>query len=209
MMRMTSVLAAALVLAACDGDTFGTSRESGSGAARMQVAVRGDDAPPSQSVQGADAGGPAFNHTSAQGTIAFRARVYAQSTTSGWVELTNNAASSSSVNASGHGNAVAFVSSRVEAGSYSRVRVVFQDVDANLTSGIQLDGGLLTGSLSVDLGSDAQVTVEREVSVSASATATPQLVINLNADAWLNQASATTRTVSETAFQAAVQVTAQ
>lgn len=205
MTRMASVLAAALVLAGCDGNAFGTSRGSGSGAARMQVTVRGDDAPVLQSVQRADGGGPAFNHTTAQGTIEFRARVYVQSTTSGWVELTNNAASSGSVNASGHGDAVAFVSSRVDAESYNRVRIIFQDVDANVTAG----AGLLTGNVSVDLAGDGQVVVEREVNVSASTTATTQLLINLNADAWLNQANATTRTVSEASFRNAVAVAAQ
>lgn len=205
MMRMTSMLAAALVLAACNGDATGT----GSGDARMNVAVRGDDPPASQSVQSADGGAPSFSHATASGTIDFRARVYVQSSTSGWVELTNNAAGSGSVDASGHGSALAFASSRVSAGSYNRVRVVFEDVDANLSGGLQVSTGLLTGSVSVNLESDGQVVVEREVNVSASSGAAAQVVINLNADAWLNQANATTRTVSEASFRNAVAVTAQ
>lgn len=207
MKKMTSTLAAALVmaLAACDGDVTG----SGSGDARLQVSARGDDAPASQSVSVRD-GAPSYTHTSAQGTIDFRARVYVQSSTSGWVELTNQAASAASVAASGHGEAVAFASSRVEAGSYNRVRVVFEDVDANISGGLQLStGGLLTGSISVNLESDGQVVVEREVNVSASSGATTQLVLNLNADAWLTRANATTRTVSEAEFRNAVQITAR
>jgi hypothetical protein len=35
------------------------------------------------------------------------------------------------------------------------------------------------------------------------------VLINLNADAWLNQASATTHTVSEASFRNAVAITAQ
>ena len=205
MKKVTSALAAALVmtLAACDGDVTG----SGSGDARLQLSARGDDAPASQSVS-AD-GAPSYTHTTAQGTIDFRARVYVQSSTSGWVELTSQAASAASVAASGHGEAVAFASSRVQAGSYNRVRVVFEDVDANISGGLQLSaGGLLTGSVSVNLESDGQVVVEREVNVTASSGATTRLVLNLNADAWLSRASATTRTVAEAEFRNAVQITA-
>lgn len=205
MKSMTSVLAAALLLAACDGDVTG----SGGGDARMQVAARGDDAPASQSVQSADGGAPSFSHTSAQGTIDFRARVYVQSSTSGWIELTEGAAGQGTVDASGHGSAVAFASSNVQAGSYNRVRVVFEDVDANLSGGLQISTGLLTGSVSVNLESDGQVVVEREINVSASSGATAQVLINLNADAWLNQANASTRTVSEASFRNAVAITAQ
>ncbi len=205
MMRMTSMLAAALVLAACNGDATGT----GGGDARMNVGVRGDDAPASQSLQSADGGAPSFAQTSAAGTIDFRARVYVQSSTSGWVELTNGAAGSGTVDASGRGSALAFASGRVAAGSYNRVRVVFEDVDANLNGGLQVSSGLLTGSVSVNLESDGQVVVEREISVSASSSAATQVIINLNADAWLNQANATTRTVSEASFRNAVVVTAQ
>lgn len=205
MKRMTSTMAAALALAlaACNGDATGT----GNGA-RMQVLARGDDAPASQSVQ--DAGGtPTYQQTSASGTIDFRARVYVQSSTSGWVELTNGAASQATVNASGAAQSVAFASSQVSAGSYNRVRVVFEDVDAHLSGSMLVTSGLLTGSVAVNLESDGQVVVEREVNVSASSSATAQILINLNADAWLSQANATTRTTSEAAFRNAVQVSAQ
>ena len=102
-----------------------------------------------------------------------------------------------------------FARSEIEAESYNRVRVVFQDVDANLSSGIQVGTGFLTGNVSVNLESDGQVVVEREVNVSASTGAASRIVINLNADAWLNSANAQTRTVSETEFRNAVRITAQ
>jgi hypothetical protein len=203
MKRITSMLAAALVLAACDGDVTGT------GDARLQVAARGDDAPAAAQSVSATGGAPRFSHASAQGTVDFSARVYVQSSTSGWVELTNQAASAASVAASGHGEAVAFASSRVEAGSYNRVRVVFEDVDAHLSSGLQLGTGLLTGTVSVNLESDGQVVVEREVNVTARSGASTQLLLNLNADAWLSRASTQTRTVAEAEFRNAVQITAQ
>ena len=206
MKKTTSSLAAALVLAlaACDGDATGT----GSGDAQLQVAARGDDAPAASQSLSARDGAPSYSHSSAQGTIDFRARVYVQSSTSGWVELTNQAAGTASVAASGHGEAMAFANSRVQAGSYNRVRVVFEDVDAHLNGSLAVNSGLLTGTVSVNLESDGQVVVEREVNVTASSGATTRLVLNLNADAWLSRASATTRTVAEAEFRNAVQITA-
>lgn len=209
MTQIKSTLAAALVmaLAACSGDPTGTG--GGSGDAQMQVMARGDDAAPSQSVSAQDGGAPSFSHGSASGTVDFRARVYVQTSTSGWVELTNRGAAEGTVDASGHGQAVAFASSRVQAGSYNRVRVVFEDVDAHLSGGLQIGTGLLTGSVSVNLESDGEVVVERTVSVQARSGETARLLINLNASAWLNSANAQTRTVSEAEFRNAVAITAE
>ena len=203
--KCTLAAALAMAMAACGGDATGST---GGGDAQMQVLARGDDAPASQSVS-AQEGSPSFTHTTASGTVDFRARVYVQTSTSGWVELTSGAAGQGTVDASGHGQAVAFASSRVAAGSYSHVRVVFEDVNAHLSSGLQIGTGLLTGSISVNLESDGQVVVERQVSVQARSGAAAQLLINLNASAWLNSANAQTRTVSESEFRNAVAITAQ
>ena len=207
--KSTLAIVLAMALAACSGDARGTGGGNGSGDAQMQVMARGDDAAPSQSVSAQDGGAPSFSHGSASGTVDFRARVYVQTNTSGWVELTNRGAAEGTVDASGHGQAVAFASSRLQAGSYSRVRVVFEDVDAHLSGGLQIGTGLLTGSVSVNLESDGQVVVERTVSVQARSGETARLLINLNAGAWLNSANAQTRTVSEAEFRNAVAITAQ
>ena len=42
------------------------------------------------------------------------------------------------------------------------------------------------------------------MSVTANAGSTAHLLVNLNSDVWLNQASATTHTVSETAFASTI-----
>jgi hypothetical protein len=63
--------------------------------------------------------------------------------------------------------------------------------------------------VAVNLESDGQVVVERDANVTVSADATSRILINLNADAWLNSANAQTRSVSEAAFRSAVRVTAQ
>lgn len=205
---MTKKISAALCAAAFVGALGACSDATGAsgGDAQMQVAAQGDNPPGASATRAPD--GASYSHSSASGTVDFRARVWVQTSAGGWVELTNQAAQQAVVDASGHAGAVVFATSSVEAGAYSRVRVVFEDVRANLSGGIQVGTGLLTGSVTVSLGGDGSVTVERQVNVSASAGGTTRLLINLNSDVWLNQASATTRTVSEAAFAAAVQITA-
>lgn len=192
--------ALALFLGACDNPAGSDSN--------VQVLARGDDpAAGSQSVSDAD--GPRYSHTTAEGTIDFRARVYVYSSTSGWLEVTEASRAAGSVAASGHGEAETVARGRVAAGSYSRVRVIFEDVDANLSGSLLVSTGLLSGSVAVNLESDGQVVVERETNVTVSAGATSRILINLNADGWLNSANAQTRTVSEAAFRGAVRVTAE
>jgi hypothetical protein len=195
---------AAAVLGACS-DATGVS---GSGNSTMQVSAVGDDNGTTNSVAPAQQGdAPRFATTTANGTVDFRARVYVQTQAGSWVELTNNAASHAVVDASGKAGAVVLATSHVEAQTYARVRVVFSQVNANLSSSLSVSTGLLSGSVSVDSQGDGSITVERTVSVTANAGSTAHLLVNLNSDVWLNQASATTHTVSSTAFAGAVQVT--
>ncbi|HYJ78756.1 MAG TPA: hypothetical protein VEW03_04065 [Longimicrobiaceae bacterium] len=194
--------ACAALLAGCSGDATGPS---GSGDATMQAAAIGDDPPASPAAAGS---GPSFNHNGASGTVDFQARIYVQTSAGAWTELTSGAWGSGTVDASGHGSAVVFATSRVAAGGYARVRVVFQEVRANMSGSLVVSSGLLSGSVTVDMQSDGSVTVERQVSASASAGGTTRLLVNLNAGAWLNQANASTHTVSESDFASAVAVTA-
>lgn len=197
-------VAAAAVLGACS-DSTGVS---GSGNATMQASAIGDGNGTTNSVAAAPGQAPRFATTTANGTVDFRARVYVQTQAGGWVELTNNAAQHAVVDASGQAGAVVLATSHVEAGTYTHVRVVFEQVNANLSGSLQISTGLLSGSVNVDTQGDGSVTVERTIAANVNAGATSHLLINLNSDVWLNQASATTHTVSETAFASAVQVTA-
>ena len=204
-MRRIKVNVAAAVLAlglgACDEAT------GPDGTATMQVAARGDT-PPSASRAGGEA--PAYSQAiaGAEGTVDFRARVYVRTDAGAWLELTGRSAREATGDAAGRAKAELVSRARVEATHYDRVRVVFEDVDADVRGGIFIGAGLLTGAVTVDLRGDGQTVVERSVDVDVSAGGSARLLIDLNADAWLNQASAQSRTVSETAFESAVRVTA-
>lgn len=196
------IAAAAVVLGACE-NVAGPGDE-----ARMEVAAVGEDGSASRSTSSSESG-TRSQQSSASGTVTFDARVYVQTTAGAWLELTQGAAESVTVDAAGQSESRAFASKRLEAGSYSRVRVVFEEVDAQVNGSIQIGTGLLSGAVTVDLQSDNQVVVEREVNVTARTAATTRLLVNLNADAWLNRANAQTKTVSEAEFASAVAVTAR
>lgn len=197
----TMLLPAALLmaLAACEESATGPRP----GEATMQVAVVGDGGGAPQS---AGSGSQALS--GAEGTVEFRARVLVRSSTGAWINVTNGAVQET-VDASGRGGAQVVATTGLAAGSYNRVRVEFERVQANVQGGVWIGTGLLTGTVRVDLQGDERVVVEREVSVAAGAGATTRLLVDLNADAWLGQASAQTRTVSEAAFASAVVVTAR
>lgn len=203
-MRIETKFAAAVLALGLAGCGEGTTGPGGD--ASMQVAARGDTP---GSASRADGGAAAYSQAlgAAEGTVDFRARVYVRTDAGAWLELTQQAAQRT-VDAAGRTEAELVSRARVEATHYDRVRVVFEDVDADVRGGISIGTGLLTGAVTVDLRGDQQVVVERSVDVDVSAGGSARLLVDLNADAWLNQASAQSRTVSETAFESAVRVTA-
>jgi hypothetical protein len=199
----SALLGAALVagLGAC-GSSTGAGGDDGP---VMEVAARGDDAPAASVSPGG--GAPSYSHTTTRGSVEFRARVYVHSGAGSWVELTDNAFHRTAVDAGGHGASQVIAGSRVDAGTYGRVRVVFKDVNADVTGGVTVGGAALNGEVSLDLAAGDSVVVERAVTAQASAGFTTQLLVNLNADAWLNRVNLATRTVSAADFASAVGVT--
>jgi hypothetical protein len=201
--NLTAVLATAVMLTT--GCESGTGPAAGS-TATLVVAVRGDSPE-----GGAAAWSPAGFFASQAGSdarVEVTARVWVQTTTGQWVELTRGAARQT-VQASGEDGAKLLATSRVEAERYRRMRVEFERVEAHSESGLQVSAGVLIGAVRVDLGGDGSATVEREVSVAAEANSTTTLEIDLNSDQWLRRADAESRTVTEAEFESAVRVAAR
>lgn len=201
------ILPALLIIGmgACDD---ATGPESGG---RMEVGAVGD----SDGTSGSQSASPYTTRSlsamsgSAEGTVEFAARIYIQSSAGEWIEVTQNAAERAAVEASGNGGAEVFVASRVDAGSYNRVRVVFEDVEADVTGGITIGlGELLTGRVSVNLGANSETVVEQAVQVNVDGGATSRITIDLNSDAWLSRANADTHAVAESDFESAVRIIA-
>jgi hypothetical protein len=203
-----------LVLGACDDSATAPSTDQ----ATIEAAVRGDggtssdrastgNVPDSTSDPADDASAKGLAGT-ASGSVQVTARVYVWSSASGWVEVTQGP-QQATVDAAGSGGAALVGSARVAAGSYTRVRVEFDRVEAQLSGAVQLSTGLLDGAVTVDLGGDGKVTVERDVAVNASADAATELDVMLHSSAWLEQANAQAHTVAESAFAGAVTVSAR
>jgi hypothetical protein len=195
--RIAAVVAATLLsmgLAACDGAT-GPSAE-----ARVDAVVHGDA--PARSQDASGTGGEESG--SVTGTLEVRARVFVQSEGGAWSELTGRHAARQTVGLSSASEGRLLVSGRVAADRYTKVRVVFEDVRASVTGGLELGAGLLQGEIRVS--SQGGTTVEREVRFEATSGGAAQLVIDLNAQAWLRRADASSRAVAEATFSSAVEV---
>lgn len=198
-----------LALVACEGTVTGPG---GEGDATFQARATGDGDGAQARTAGEgwsgtqaarDAGGEA------QGTVTFQARLYVRTDAGSWLEVTPRSAQGATVDASGRSTSEVFASGRVAAGSYNRVRVVFERVEADVTGGITIGTGLLTGRVQVDLGGGGEAVVERNVDVTVESGSSATLLVDLNSDAWLSSASSQTRTVSRASFESAVRVTAQ
>ena len=170
------------------------------GSSEMRVGVRGDEPAP------ATTSGPSTSRSAeASGRIDVAARVYLWSEGLGWVELTGGRAARQTVQASGSDGVRALATGRVEAGSYQRVRIDFERVEGTAIASAELGGGLLTGAVRVDGGSDGRVSVEREVRVDARGGSSATLEIDLNADQWYD-ATAGAHTVGEAEFRQALRI---
>lgn len=146
---------------------------------------------------------------SGEGTIRFRARVHARLSTGEWQELTRRGAEEARVQASGRAEAVLVTSARVREGTYDRIRVEFEEVEATDVS-VQLTTGLLlTGSVRVQGESGNAGVVEQAATWNVRGSGTHRLTIDLNSSAWMNRARAESRTVSRAEFESAVRLRVQ
>jgi hypothetical protein len=142
-----------------------------------------------------------------EGSVAVAARVYLQTEAGEWVELTGNGSAEQTVEASGSDGFRLLARSEVEATSYHRVRVEFERVHAELDGSIGLDLGVGEGLVTVDIGSDGDLTVEREIEVEARSGAVTRLDIDLNTSQWA-AAAASGGAEARSAFEGAVSIAA-
>jgi hypothetical protein len=145
---------------------------------------------------------------SVTGTVDVRAKVMVQAATGEWREVTRGYAEQR-VRIDGSDGLKLLGSSELEAGQYVRVRVEFEKVDADVTSGLWIGLYSLTGQVAVDAGSDNQIVIEREISFTAEARTRTRIRIGLSAEEWLRRASTSTMVVSEADFRSAVEVGVQ
>lgn len=116
-----------------------------------------------------------------QGTISFDARMSLVSQDGEVVPLTRTG-TAAQVRIEGTDTALV-ATGRVQAVSYTRARVVFTRVTANVTGGLSVGGISLTGIVNVGIAPGDSVVVEAPIAMAASGKQT--LVVDLDASDWL------------------------
>lgn len=93
----------------------------------------------------------------------------------------------------------------VPAGGYDAVVVRFTDVTAHVTGGLEVDGIPFVGTVEVDLGGTG-LSVTRTVALLVEEDLSVELLVDLDADAWVSLLDVLTATVAGADFAAAVAV---
>jgi len=94
----------------------------------------------------------------------------------------------------------------VPGGSYQGIRIIFTDVVAEVTGGLEIGGVPFTGAVRVDLAGDGLV-VDRTLAITVGDDQPVALLVDLGSDVWLNLLNPLSRTVAAADFANAVEVT--
>lgn len=97
------------------------------------------------------------------------------------------------------------VRASITATRYSELRIVFTEIHAEVDSGLVINGQLVTGELNVEL-EDVSLVVSRPALLDVSDGDIVEMVVDLNAPAWLTLVDPVSRTIQEAAFADLVNV---
>lgn len=87
----------------------------------------------------------------------------------------------------------------VNATSYSALRMVFTEIEAQVEAGLIIDGQPVTGPIDVEID-DVTLTVEKALSLEVADGERVELLIDLNAESWLLAVDPVTNTVDAQTF---------
>ena len=93
----------------------------------------------------------------------------------------------------------------VVAATYTEMRIVFTEIRAEIESGLIVDGIPILGEIRVEL-QDVSLEVSRPVAITLGEGARADLLIDLNAPAWVAAVDPITRTVDPTVFASLIAV---
>ncbi len=93
----------------------------------------------------------------------------------------------------------------IPAESYSRVRVVFTEIEAEVEAGLIIDGEPLLGPVEVELEADS-LPVEAAVEFQVPQGGEVELLVDLNSSAWLRAADPALQIVAQRIFENALEV---
>jgi hypothetical protein len=171
----------------------------------VDAVVTDDPASPSPSLS-PEPGGPRLSRSLAlvpMGTVTLVGSVTLV-TDQGNPEPLSQAAQTASLSI-GSAGTTSLAQADVPAVNYIVARILFTKVEANVTGGLLLPGGIdLRGTVTVDLSEP--VTVERRIALRVLDSGQHTLTIDVNAATWLVAVNPLTRTIPSAVFASAVTV---
>jgi hypothetical protein len=96
----------------------------------------------------------------------------------------------------------------VPAGRYKALEVVFKEVSVEVEGGLVVGGQTITGPVDVEI-EGLSLPVTRAVNIDALDGATIQILVDLNAPAWLEAVDPVTKTINQDVFAGLVDVVVQ
>lgn len=100
-------------------------------------------------------------------------------------------------------------SSQIEAGvSYTRVRLTIVGGEALIEAGATLGGIEIGADVTLELGADQEVVIEKDLAFTVQANSATNLVIDLNSEAWVTEDNVEDETVSEEEMESAASMDA-
>lgn len=192
---------AAVSMAACD-DATGPE-----GTGNVSAAVTDGGAPAlymARQTTGPDAGPQAV--TAFSGTMSGSAQVQIYSSAHGWVDVGSPRSMTCSMQ-SGSETSVASNAS-VQAGTYTKVRLILDGFRADLNSGSIIGSVTLSAGVSISVGGGSRVEIEKEVTpFTVSAESDTKVVFDLNSETWVTEDAAESRTAAAAAVRSATTAT--
>jgi hypothetical protein len=163
----------ALVLGGCGNLTSG-------GLGDVEVIVAADSVPSGDFLA---ASAPQVPPEPIQGTLTVRVQVYVRRGPTRWIEVTDGVQEIEMPLAGGEPMTLA--EKGIPAGPYAAVRTVFRRVEADVESGLQVDGVAVTGPVLVDLGAEERLAVDRSVELDVTEGVVSSIAVDLHATRWL------------------------
>lgn len=195
-----------VLMAGCGNLTaggFGEAEVTASGNAESETAA--PTGPARAAIQDGSTGGPQPVGVAGAlvGTLEVELTLFLDAADGSSVALTPGGAVLAELDLAGGEERVAL--ERVPAGAYTALRMVFTSVEADVVSGLLIDGLPFTGPVSVALPGGT-LAVERPVAVEVREDERVTLLVDFDADAWLTELDPFTRTVEGGVFAAEVDV---
>ena len=206
--RSTRIAAAATLallvpLTACSDDDNGMGPEA---TGSVEAAVMDGGAGSTADVVGGTRA--SVSSASADGSFRADARVEVSLDGDSWVDIGETSDLDVALQS---GEAQTVGTADLAAQTYSKVRVVLTNAEAEVLAGSTIGAGPISADLTIDVdgGADGQVVLEFDRSITVRADERTELLFDLNSGAWLDDQAIQAGAVSEAEVQSAASLTVQ